>query len=71
VGHRLELEREYVSQNINGWIDLIYGFKQKGKEAENYLNTFYYLTYENGIDLDSVENEKSKISYESQVSIQS
>ena len=54
----MELESENVSSTINGWIDLIFGYKQKGKEAEKCLNTFYYLTYENGIDLENVESEK-------------
>ena len=32
------LESEYVSQQINNWIDLIFGFKQKGIEAEKSYN---------------------------------
>lgn len=28
------------------------------------MNTFYYLTYENGLDLVNIENEKQRISYE-------
>lgn len=28
---RKELENRYVSENINHWIDLIYGYKQRGK----------------------------------------
>ena len=64
AGHRLELESEYVSSNINHWIDLIFGYKQRGKEAENSLNTFYYLTYENGADSVSFESEKHRISFE-------
>ncbi|CAD8202317.1 unnamed protein product [Paramecium pentaurelia] len=64
--HRMELESDYVSQHICNWIDLIFGYKQKGEEAVKALNTFYYLTYENSIDWDSIKNEKQKISLESQ-----
>ena len=32
------IESQYVSMNINNWIDLIFGYKQKGSEAEKYYN---------------------------------
>ena len=32
------LESQYVSQQINNWIDLIFGYKQKGIEAEKSYN---------------------------------
>ena len=32
------LESQYVSMHINDWIDLIFGYKQKGSEAEKYCN---------------------------------
>lgn len=44
--NREALESNFVSENINKWIDLIWGEKQKGEKAVNALNVYYYLTYE-------------------------
>lgn len=43
---RAALESDFVSGKINEWIDLIYGFKQRGEEAFKAENLFYYLTYD-------------------------
>ena len=39
-------ECEHVSNHLHEWIDLIFGYKQRGEEAVNALNVFYYCTYE-------------------------
>ncbi|CAJ1848050.1 unnamed protein product [Sphenostylis stenocarpa] len=44
--HRMALESEYVSANLHEWIDLIFGYKQQGKEAIAANNVFFYITYE-------------------------
>ena len=44
--NRLALESEYVSMNLHHWIDLIFGYKQKGKEAKNAYNVFHHFSYE-------------------------
>ena len=36
--HRLALESEYVSRNLQNWIDLVFGYKQRGVEAEKAWN---------------------------------
>ncbi|XP_077975013.1 neurobeachin-like protein 1 isoform X3 [Styela clava] len=52
--NRKALESEYVCQNLHHWIDLIFGYKQRGDEAAKALNVFYYCTYEGAVDLDAI-----------------
>ena len=49
---------EYDLADIHNWIDLIFGFKQKGKKAEEAYNLFMSHSYEGNVDLDKVDNEK-------------
>jgi hypothetical protein len=44
--HRRALESEFVSMSINNWIDLIFGYKQRGPASEDALNVFFNYTYE-------------------------
>eukprot|EP00298_Acanthocystis_sp_HF-20_P014637 c20856_g1_i3.p1 GENE.c20856_g1_i3~~c20856_g1_i3.p1 ORF type:complete len:862 (+),score=268.06 c20856_g1_i3:20-2605(+) len=44
------LESDYVSRNLHNWIDLIFGYKQRGKAAEDAHNIFFYLTYEGAVN---------------------
>ena len=53
---REAMESEYVSKHINHWIDLIFGYKQRGMEAEKAYNVFYHITYEGAVDVDSIKD---------------
>lgn len=64
---RKALESIPVSQALNEWIDLIFGFKQFGKAAIDALNIFYILTYEGMIDLKKTENMQERNGYLDQI----
>ncbi|GAB4839467.1 hypothetical protein Ancab_028990 [Ancistrocladus abbreviatus] len=65
--NREALESEYVSSNLHLWIDLIFGYKQRGKPGVEAANIFYYLTYEGAVDLDTVEDELQRSAIEDQI----
>ena len=54
------LESDIISSKINEWIDLIFGLKQSGKDAELAGNVFDYISYENSIDLEKEDKNNIK-----------
>ncbi|XP_018596219.2 neurobeachin-like protein 2 isoform X1 [Scleropages formosus] len=66
--HRKALESEHVSAHLHEWIDLIFGYKQRGQDAVDALNVFYYCTYEGAVDLDAIVNETERKALEGIIS---
>ncbi|EAN79688.1 neurobeachin/beige protein, putative [Trypanosoma brucei brucei TREU927] len=64
---RRALEGCYVSENLHSWIDLIFGFRQRGKEAVAALNTFHPLTYEGSVNLPNISDDVLRSSHETQI----
>ncbi|CAG2001797.1 unnamed protein product [Fusarium graminearum] len=58
--HREALESPYVSENLHQWIDLVFGFKQRGEAAVENLNVFHHLSYRGATDLDSITDAKER-----------
>ncbi|XP_021366386.1 neurobeachin-like protein 1 isoform X2 [Mizuhopecten yessoensis] len=65
--HKQALECEHVSSNLHNWIDLIFGYKQKGPAAVEALNVFYYCTYEGAVDLDAIKDPRERKALEGMI----
>ena len=57
---RRHLESSNISNNINKWIDLIFGVVQRGEKAEENHNIFQAHTYEKNVKIDSIKNNDSR-----------
>ena len=63
--NRKALESRYVSENINNWIDLIWGYKQRGEEAKKANNLFIPEMYPDiWEDPSNSEDEAAKLNIE-------
>ncbi|KXH48996.1 beige/BEACH domain-containing protein [Colletotrichum salicis] len=58
--HREALESPYVSQHLHNWIDLIFGYKQRGDAAVDNLNVFHHLSYRGATDLDNISDPQER-----------
>ncbi|XP_055712581.1 neurobeachin isoform X4 [Phlebotomus papatasi] len=65
--NRMALESEFVSCQLHQWIDLIFGYKQRGPEAVRATNVFYYLTYEGSVELDTIADPVMREAIENQI----
>ena len=57
------LENEHISYTINNWIDLIFGYKVKGKEAENAKNLYTEQSYQEDININEIKNKENYLRY--------
>jgi len=65
--NRQALESDYVSANLHLWIDLVFGYKQRGEKAIASLNTFVHVTYEGEVDLDAMTDPIQRASTIAQI----
>lgn len=64
---RAALESPHVSAHLHQWIDLIFGYAQRGEAAAKANNLFHPLTYEGTVDLDAIADPTQRRSMELQI----
>lgn len=58
--NRQALESDYVSQHLHGWIDLVFGYKQRGRASVDAVNVFNHLSYPGSVNLSEINNEPER-----------
>ena len=64
---REALEGEIVSQQLNHWIDLIFGYQQRGEDAITADNVFHPMSYEGNVDIEKITDINQRIALELQI----
>lgn len=54
--HRKALESDFVSGRLHMWIDLIFGYKQRGESAKEAVNVFHHWFYADSADIRNIED---------------
>lgn len=67
IKHRQALECEHVSQHLHEWIDLIFGYKQRGMASLAADNLFHFLSYEGTVDLEKIDDPIQRAGLEVQI----
>ncbi len=59
--HQLKnyLESDEISKGMSDWIDLIFGYKQKGKEGEQACNLYLSDSYDETFNIEDFKEDRS------------
>ena len=58
---RSVLENDIISYSLTNWADLVFGYKARGKDAENANNIYTEGSYQENVDINKVENKESQL----------
>ena len=56
-------ENNKISSTISNWVDLIFGYKIKGKDAENAKNIYTEPSYQENVNLNNIEDKSAYLRY--------